>query len=219
MQVLMRGGGAGGGEAEILCFQQVPSAGSYGSKAPPLHEYRVTLCSWSAEVAVGSPEPSTQPPRDPRGLAPGQKCSCGAGDVASRQLGPPSLPMGSLQAQTAGADKMENPLGAEPWAPTVASLRTSQSLCGSSGQLWVPSPAFFTAFNKHLRGSSTSQPRESKPLCTLQALGDLLKLPRNTSQDYTPGTGVGGHKARWTMSLLARAGLQGARQETLWLCL
>lgn len=45
MQVLMRGGGVGGGEAEILCFQQVPSAGSCGSEAPPLCGYRVTLCS------------------------------------------------------------------------------------------------------------------------------------------------------------------------------
>ena len=157
MQVLMRGGGVGGGEAEILCFQQVPSAGSYGSKAPPLHGYRVTLCSWIAEVAVGSPEPATQPPRDPRGLAPGQKCSCGAGDVASGQLGPPSLPVGSLQAQTAGADKMENPLGAEPREPTVHLCRLPRAsvavLANCGSQVLLSSLHSINIYGEALRPS------------------------------------------------------------------
>lgn len=43
--------------------------------------------------------------------------------MASRQPGPPSLPVGCLQVQTTGADKVENPLGAEPRAPTVRLCR------------------------------------------------------------------------------------------------
>ena len=74
--------------------------------------------------------------------------------AASGQPGPPSRPVGSLQVQTAGAEKMEIPLGAEPWAPTVHLCRLPRAsvavLANCGSQVLLPSVRLINIYGEAL---------------------------------------------------------------------
>lgn len=127
MQVLMRGVGVG--EAEVF-FQQDSQLPWHVGQELPLCEAQCVFLGWRA---TWDPWSLLQL-RDPRGLAPGQRLLWAVAPPASR-TGTPSPSVGSLQADH-GSEKMEIPLGAEPWAPPCISAFPRASVavlarCGS----------------------------------------------------------------------------------------